>query len=250
MAPGTDPADGIPAAAVPDQDDLDAVRPVLREMQRIEALHALGHQPRLLAAVDAVLDEPFFRYPSTVHRLKFPSGKPTPPHPDWYFLQGSPDSLTAWVPFGDLDASAGGLAVLAGSHRRGLYWSDWKGTHDPDVRWHGGDFQAGDVLLFHALTVHASLPNTVTTVRASADYRYQPLRDPVHEAWMVPHFGVGTWDEIADGWTGPHARYWEGLPVTVITDREEDVERLVGRVRPRLFPLDRPPRAGDEGASR
>lgn len=241
LAPGTAPQDAVAGPEIPDQADLDACRPVFRAMQRVEGLHALGNQPALQDAVEAVLGEPFFRYPSTVHRLKAPGSKPTNPHPDWFFLQGSPDSLTAWVPLGDLPASAGGLVVLAGSHRLGLYWSDWTGVADPSVRWHGGDYRAGDVLLFHGLTVHASLPNDGPTVRVSADFRYQPLRDPVHEAWTVPHFGVGSWDEIAAGWARPDARYWEQLPMTVTREREEDLQALAGRCRPRLFPVQPPP---------
>lgn len=240
LAPGTVPEDGVPGADIPDQSDLESSRPVLRAMQQVEALHALGDQPGLTDVVHDVLGEPCFRYPSVVHRLKFPGDKPTPPHPDWYFLQGSPDSLTAWVPLGDVVAVSGGLAVLAGSHRLGLYWSDWKDPGDAPVRWHGGDFHAGDVLLFHGLTVHASLPNTGTSVRASADFRYQSLRDSVHEAWTVPHFGVGTWEEIRAGWTGDGSRAWEDMPISVTSQREDDVGALVGRCVPRLFPLHPP----------
>lgn len=237
LAPGTAPDDAVPTAVVPDQSDLEACRPALRAMQKVEALHALGDSAGLTQVVQEVLGEPFFRYPSTVHRMKFPGEKPTSPHQDWYFLQGSADSLTAWVPLGDLAATSGGLVALAGSHRLGLYWSDWTDVEDPSIRWHGGDYRAGDVLLFHGLTVHASLPNTGSTVRASADFRYQPLRDPIHEAWTVPHFDVGTWDEIAADWTRPGARQWEDLPITVVRDREDDVDLLRGRCRPRLFPL-------------
>lgn len=238
LAAGSDPMDALPSASAPEQAENETTRPVWRRMQRIEALHALGHAPALLDAIAEVYgDEPFFRYPSTVHRLKFPDSPPTWAHADWSSLQGSPDALTAWVPLGDVEADAGSLATLAGSHRLGAYRSDWHRTDDPDIRWHGGEFRAGDVLLFHVLTVHASLPNRAGGIRVSMDHRYQPLRDPVHRAWTVPHFGIGTWDEIAEGWTGPHAREWERLPLTVTDDREDDPEQLAGRCRPRLFEL-------------
>lgn len=237
LADDTDPVEGIPGPVPHNADDMEDVRPVYRQMQATEAFHVLGHDDALTEVVGAVLDEEFVCLPSKVHRLKFPEddATPTPPHPDWYFLQGSPDCLTAWVPLGDCPVELGGVAVLAGSHRLGLFWSDWTET-SADIAWHGGDFQAGDVLLFHSLTVHGALPHASPKLRLSADYRYQPLRDPVPTAWMVPHYDVGGWDRMYRGWSrGDLQRYWEHLPITVTPDREENVERLAGRCRSRLW---------------
>ena len=43
------------------------------------------------------------------------------------------------------------------------------------------DYQTGDVVLFHCLTLHKALPNThLDVLRLSFDVRFQPASDPIH----------------------------------------------------------------------
>jgi len=46
-----------------------------------------------------------------------------------------------------------------------------------DAPWRSLDLEAGDVIVFSALTVHRALPNvTADQLRVSVDYRYRPAR--------------------------------------------------------------------------
>jgi ectoine hydroxylase-related dioxygenase (phytanoyl-CoA dioxygenase family) len=55
------------------------------------------------------------------------------------------------------------------------------GTDVPDdATWAASDLEAGDVVLFSALTVHCALDNTTADrLRVSVDYRYRPRSEPV-----------------------------------------------------------------------
>ena len=120
----------------------------------------------------------------------------------------------------------GSLAVLAGSHRQGLYpvaRSLGAGGLSIDTEalpfpWTGSDFAAGDVLLFHSLTVHRGLPNqSPNRMRLSVDYRYQGVSQPIVEGSLHPHFAMVSWDEIYAGWKSPQYQYyWRDLPLKLV----------------------------------
>src|SRR5947199_356238 len=76
----------------------------------------------------------------------------------------------------DCPREMGTLTAAEGTHAHGVY--DFQPAFgagglevvDPLVgRWVGGDFQAGDVLIFHSLTVHKALPNLTDRLRMSMD---------------------------------------------------------------------------------
>ncbi|HEX3759249.1 MAG TPA: phytanoyl-CoA dioxygenase family protein, partial [Kofleriaceae bacterium] len=105
------------------------------------------------------------------------------PHQDAAYLQDAAAVWTAWLALGPCPRSLGPLAVWPGSHRLGLR------AHAPviagggvvgidvpdDVAWAASDLEAGDVVLFSALTVHRALDNvTADRLRVSVDYRYRP----------------------------------------------------------------------------
>jgi hypothetical protein len=120
-----------------------------------------------------------------------------------YMGRGSQRVLTTWVPLDDATLELGALAVLAGSHRlpgfarlQATYaeldveadaftGSGWYGDDpaelaamDPGARWVGGDYAAGDVVLFGMRTLHMSTANATDRVRLSVDVRWQPAGDP------------------------------------------------------------------------
>ena len=112
----------------------------------------------------------------------------TPPHQDHYYVRGSTELWTAWLPLDDCPAEQGGLAVLPRSHTRGLLPHAGEGpgrqgaTVPDDSEWATSDYACGDVLLFHCLTVHRALHNlTLNRLRISVDYRYQPASHPTPE---------------------------------------------------------------------
>ena len=94
--------------------------------------------------------------------------------------------LTVWFPLTREGVENGCLQVVPGSHRRGLM------THCPagpgglqvpeDIGPRDGatalPMDPGDVLFFHKLTLHSSLPNLSDEVRISFDLRYNPIGQP------------------------------------------------------------------------
>ncbi len=145
----------------------------------------LAAAPEILAVVRHILGaEPRFHV-GDVCRLVSPGAfdLTTPPHQDAAYVAEPTEVWTAWIPIGPCPLALGPLALLAGSHTGGLR------QHAPvtpgsggiavpdDAPWRSLDLEAGDVIVFSALTVHRALPNvTADQLRVSVDYRYRPAR--------------------------------------------------------------------------
>jgi ectoine hydroxylase-related dioxygenase (phytanoyl-CoA dioxygenase family) len=116
-------------------------------------------------------------------------------HQDFFHVRGTAETCTAWVPLGDCERQLGCLAVVDGSHKLGFR------EHEPSAgpggfavdpgggaAWLCQDFAAGDVLIFHSLTMHKALPNrTKHQIRISLDNRYQRSTDEVDPGSLRPH---------------------------------------------------------------
>jgi hypothetical protein len=199
-------------------------------LQQLESFHALAHDDDLLGAVREALGETAFPHPLKVARLVFPSEPEvsTPPHQDFLNNQGSPALTAAWIPLGDCPMKQGTLAILRGSQRCGvlpLEFSLGPGNSQAVVpnemrdrlTWVTNDFAAGDVLLFSALTVHASLHNATGRMRLSVDFRYQCEGQPASDLVLKPHFGRLTWEQIYAGWESDELKYyWRDLDFPVV----------------------------------
>ena len=202
----------------------------------LESFHALQLEPALLGVMEALLDPPVLAHPSIISRVMFPQREmfTTPAHQDFPHVQGSADVYTAWFPLHDLPASMGGLAVAAGSHRRGVY--DYRpalgaggiAVIDPlEGTWATNEFHQGDVLIFHSLTVHRGLPVTGDRVRMSVDGRYQCAREPVLQRSLLPHMGVTTWEEVYAGWESDDLKYyWSDLETTIGEVNDAHLEQV------------------------
>lgn len=180
----------------------------------VESFNALPHDERILAVVRAILGDRTFVHPQKIARVTFPgSAYPTPPHQDYLFIQGSGDTLTTWIPLGDCSRELGGLRVLAGSHREGLRPVRGavgmgnltiEGVDADDPRWRGIDrYEAGDVLLFHSLTVHEAPANDGDRMRLSGDFRFQSADDPIDAGALMPtaHGAHGrSWWNLTKDW--------------------------------------------------
>ena len=184
-----------------------------RAVQGLQSFHELAHHRAVTALMARILGEPLLVHPRKIARI----GLPRDPfvvdaHQDFPLNHGTADVLTAWIPIGDCPDELGGLKVLAGSHTAGLR----PVAAVPNVGglkvaepladkpgWVTADFRAGDVLVFHSLTVHAAKPNRTDRLRLSCDFRYQSTADPVAEGSLVPHYYpvVPGHDELAAAWT-------------------------------------------------
>jgi ectoine hydroxylase-related dioxygenase (phytanoyl-CoA dioxygenase family) len=201
---------------------------VYDRIMKLEAFHDLAHDPSMIAMYDRFFGEATLIHPRNIARIIFPQNVKytTPSHQDYIHIHGTPETYTSWIPLSDCPKSLGGLAVMAGSHRSGIYetheayGAGGRGidTDDLPFEWHASDFELGDVVIFHSHAIHRALPNlSEDRLRLSVDYRYQGASRPVTRASLLPHHARTTWDEIYEGWkSGNRQRYWERLPLNVV----------------------------------
>jgi ectoine hydroxylase-related dioxygenase (phytanoyl-CoA dioxygenase family) len=208
-------------ASIPDEDlraDIGISGAGYLEVQKIEALHALPHHPRLISLYEQLFAEPVFVHPRHIVRVmtSHPSLHPTPPHQDYPLVQGSENTWTAWFPLGDAPQTLGPLAVLPGSHRNGyipIRPAEGAGSIEAQLcrgedNWTSTDFRAGDVLTFPSYTVHKAIPATDRDhVRLSMDVRYQPVSEPIEEKSLQNHSGYD-WDQVYSDWHSSSLKYY------------------------------------------
>ncbi len=219
------------SAFLHESDPTPEYRACYNDLLRLRAMHALAVHPALIGALETVLGEPVLAHPRNIVRMVVP-GRPsitTAPHQDHRPIKGTPEVWTAWLPLGDCPERLGGLAVLPGSHRNGLYEVP-DGTiyfDTADVRtvgngeWRWNPMRCGDVLLFHSLTVHQARDNrSRDRIRLSCDFRYQARSQPVHEHSLLPHMRWIDWGEIYAGWAkdDPLRYYWRAYRLDVRSD--------------------------------
>jgi ectoine hydroxylase-related dioxygenase (phytanoyl-CoA dioxygenase family) len=139
-------------------------------------------------------------------------------HYDLVYLRGGTDSVcSSWIPLGDIPVEMGGLVYLENSHHIGremetefsrkatdlprdeqisaynkyMDKSGWLTKDLPslaertDSRWLMADYEAGDMVIHGAYTIHASTNNIDTQgrIRLSTDIRYQRLREEIDMRW-------------------------------------------------------------------
>lgn len=156
----------------------------LRVMLFHPSFSALRTEPRLLAMLGAVVGGSAQSDAGDLLRV-VSADRPehtTVAHQDRFYLAGASPRWTVWVPLGDCPLSLGPLALRPGSHAQGLQPhqgpTSWqRAVHVPSSAvWAAQDLAAGDVLIFHWLTIHRALPNQVSgSLRLSATYRYRAV---------------------------------------------------------------------------
>lgn len=187
--------------------------------QKLELFHRLPHHPKLIRMYETLFGRAVLPHPRNIARLMIPSpgAVPTPIHQDFIHIQGTRNVWTAWIPFGDIPRALGGLAVLKGSHKQGVFAvtpAAGAGGLESilcniDLPWIEHDYEIGDVLTFHSCTVHKSLPNLMgNRVRLSCDYRYQPGDEDIEEKSLKPHGLVGEWADLYAGWPDSDLKYY------------------------------------------
>lgn len=171
--------------------------------------HEIVKQPALNAVLRDVFDADPIWIPIAAHRSGMPSGAVAEGtdifagrHQDGYYNEGIQFAI-CWMPMRDITLDTGSFAVAPGTHRRGVLHSEEHDNGIPpgviaDEAWRSADFRVGDVLIFHYLTAHATLPNPSNEIRMSLDVRAIP-------AW-APQPVVGTVGKVV------------GTDVTILTD--------------------------------
>ena len=227
---GSSPEEGIAAPGAAHTEPEPGYMTVYDQVLRGEAFSTLAHDPRLMTVLRSLFAEEPLPHARNIARIIFPQNTlhTTPAHQDYLHIQGTEETYTAWIPLGDCPLELGSLIVMPGSHRAGVcsahrsYGAGGVGidTDALSYPWTGSDFKAGDVVLFHSLTVHKALPNlSPDRLRLSVDFRYQPLSHPIAASSLQPHYERQTWDEIYADWTSACFQYyWRDLPIRYADD--------------------------------
>jgi hypothetical protein len=203
----------------------DAVYP---RVQALESLHALFHSEAMQRLMRVTAGPRPFVYPMKMARVAAPRklGYETPPHQDAYSHHAGPAMCGAWVALHAADAAMGRLTILPGSHTRGVrpvHPAQGVGgvqceIYPDETLWHVADVCAGDVILFHAQTVHRAQANTdARRVRLSVDTRFCPWGEPVFSTNLAPHHGWRIpgldWDFVYRDWQRQDLQYyWRDYP--------------------------------------
>jgi hypothetical protein len=152
-----------------------------QKAQTSAELWDLGEAPGIHRALEAAFGRPSFLYLGLNScRVVFPHPDfVTQPHQDAHYVRTGNFFVTVWVPLGDCPLELGPLAVLPGSHRRGLLPHHGSGIYDGgcDVEegtvWRTTGFAIGDAVVLMPTTIHRSVPNrSGDRLRLSVDLRY------------------------------------------------------------------------------
>lgn len=206
-----------------------AYRAYYRDIQKLRDFHALAHHPDLIRARSAIFGDDVFTHPLVILRTIFPKAleHTTPPHQDYYFIRGSKETWTAWIPLGDCPKSHGSLTLWPGSHKKGfLPVEESKGVglikvvFPEEPVWAEGDFKCGDFVTFHSHTVHKGLPNnTENNLRISIDCRAQARKDTLVAPVSIanPHLHPVEWEGVYEDWDADDELryYWKNYSLTM-----------------------------------
>ena len=204
---GLDPAHSMEDAVASDQ----RLAPRSTLLHENKAVQNVIFSQRLRKFYERLLQGECRHYDHIWTRVVGP-GRGTPPHCDLVYMgRGTPDVMTAWIPYGDVSLKLGGLMILEKSHlqqdrlrkyletdvdtfcaNRGPYKHKHGHLSANPVslreklggRWLTTSFQMGDLLTFGMKTVHGSIDNGTKSYRLSTDTRYQLAREPIDPRWI------------------------------------------------------------------
>lgn len=237
LLPGFDPLERVARIEAACGDPDPAFKQTYQQVFNLESFHSLPHHPALHRAMTMVVGDRLLVHPKPIGRLIFPNCErlTVHAHQDYRFMGGDTECFTVWIPLHDCPTSVGPLRILEGSHRFGFRRHEDTNHHVPEIRddaitdenWVGGDIGAGDVLLFHSLTIHAASPNLSTRLRISLDCRFQDYARLFNPANLAFAGESGkSWEKTYAGWRSETLKYyWKALPLEFKPSRAE-VEQL------------------------
>lgn len=220
-----------------------AFKRTYREVFNLESFHALPHNPALKSVMKMIAGEQVLIHPKAIGRLIFPNCErlTVHPHQDYRFMNGDPECYTVWIPLHDCPTDVGPLQILEGSHRFGFQKHQDENLHVPEIpaetalgdEWVGGQINAGDVLIFHSLTVHAAAPNRSDKLRISLDCRFQDSRRVLNPANLAFGGESGkSWESIYSQWHSDDLKYyWKKLSLNFQPSKSE-IEELARMAEP------------------
>ncbi len=237
LLPGVDPLERMARDGAACGDPDPEFKRVYQQVFNLEAFHALPHYPALRRVMSMLTADRLLIHPKPIGRLIFPDCErlTVHAHQDYRFMGGDPECFTAWILLHDCPVNVGPLQIMEGSHRFGFQNHNDQDLHVPEIPheaaiggdWVGGQVNAGDVLLFHSLTVHAAAPNRSEQLRISLDCRFQDYQRALNPANLVFGGESGkSWEKTYAGWRSENLKYyWKALPLELHPSRAE-IERL------------------------
>jgi ectoine hydroxylase-related dioxygenase (phytanoyl-CoA dioxygenase family) len=233
LAPDSNGVDRIPAtgAAYGDPDPL--FKHVYQQVFNLESFHALPHHDALKHVMSLLVGDRVLVHPKPIGRLISPNCErlTVHAHQDYEFMGGDPEFFTVWIPLHKCPVEVGPLRILEGSHRYGIQEHHKENLHVPEIpagneqghEWAGGPMCAGDVLIFHSLTVHAASPNTSDRMRLSLDCRFQSAERVLNPSNLVFAGESGkSWEKTYAAWESDALKfYWKSMPLIFEPSLEE-----------------------------
>ncbi|MGB6975383.1 MAG: phytanoyl-CoA dioxygenase family protein [Terracidiphilus sp.] len=237
LLPGFDPLERIAKISAACGDPDPAFKQAYQQVFNLESFHSLPHHPALRRVMKMVVGDRLLVHPKPIGRLIFPNCErlTVHAHQDYRFMGGDTECFTVWIPLHGCPPSVGPLRILEGSHRFGYLPHEETNLHVPEIRggaaaeenWVGGQINAGDVLLFHSLTIHAASPNLSNQLRISLDCRFQDYVRIFNPANLAFAGESGkSWEKTYAGWRSETLKYyWKSLPLEFKPSRVE-IEQL------------------------
>lgn len=197
----------------------------------LESFHALAHHPALQQVMSLLTGPHLLIHPKPIGRLIFPNCERQiiHAHQDHASIAGDSESFTAWMPLHDCPAELGPLQILEASHRFGLQEADPETGYVRMEKarggdWVGGQINAGDVLIFHSLTVHAATPNVSSQLRISMDCRFQSYDRALNPSALVFSGSANgrSWEKVYASWRSDELKYfWKRMPLKLKPSKTE-----------------------------
>ncbi|WP_263359056.1 phytanoyl-CoA dioxygenase family protein [Acidicapsa ligni] len=235
LLPEHDPLERIANMSAACGDPDPSFKRTYQEIFNLESFHSIAHHPALKQAMSMLVGEQLLVHPKPIGRLIFPNCERlvVHAHQDYRFMDGDVECFTAWIPFHDCPINQGPLKILEGSHRFGFQAHDQ--AYIPAIpdgaaqgeEWAGGEINAGDVLIFHSLTVHAASPNLSNQLRLSLDCRFQNYERVLNPANLAFGGESGkSWETTYSQWHSDDLKYyWKQMPLALKPSKAE-IEEL------------------------
>ena len=227
LLPGYDPSQRMANVQSACGDPDPGFKRTYQEVFNLAAFHALPHHPALKRVMKMVVGDRLLVHPKPIGRLIFPNCErlTVHAHQDYRFMGGDPECFTAWIPLHDCPTDIGPLQIMEGSHHFGFQNHENENLHVPEIpagsaiggEWTGGEINAGDVLIFHSLTVHAAAPNRSKQLRLSIDCRFQDYNRVLNPSNLAFAGESGkSWEKVYSDWQRDDLKYyWKGLPLNL-----------------------------------
>ena len=232
LLPGHSPLERLPEPSAACGEPDPGYKRTNNQVFCLESFHDFAHHPELRRAMSLLVGPRLLIHPKPICRLVFPNCErfTVRAHQDHTAIDGDPESFTAWMPLHDCMPESGALQILEASHLYGLQKTPVGTGYIPagSARggdWVGGQINAGDVLIFHSLTVHAATPNISLQLRVSMDCRFQDAARPINPAELVfPGAAIGgrSWATTYANWRSEELKYyWKRIPLEFKPSRAE-----------------------------